>query len=163
MTAAITAAFILTAVLLVAALVVVWARRKTILRPMAIPLALAAAVAGTVTVGSTLGFAVPLIGGITAPIGETVVLAVKLLMDDGIYLTLDLPNGPRLYWLPWDKETAEAVQEMLSDPNNAGVTTLVPPFEFSWDQHKPSFQPLPQPKWLPDKPPEPPQAPRFAA
>lgn len=160
---AVNSAAILAVILLLAALIVVWVRRKSLLRALAIPLALLAAGASAGVVGSTLGHAVPLVAGITAPAGDVPMLSAKLVRGVGIYLTLDVPDAPRLYWIPWDKKMAEAIEEMLSDPGNAGVVATVPPFEFSWDRSKPSFQPIPQPKVLPDKPPEPPKAPSFAA
>lgn len=153
-----------TVILLTAALLVVWSRRKTMLRALAIPLALIAASAGATAAAVVLGYGVPLVGGVTAPPGEAPLLSAKLLKDKGIYLTIDLPDQPRLYWMPWDKETAEKLEEMLSDPGNAGVMVAVPPFEWSWDLSPPSFQPLPQPKWMPDKPADSaPPAPHFNA
>ena len=164
MIAAITTAFLLAGVLLVMALLVVWARRRTWLRTAAIPLAIVASGVSALTVGGTLGYAVPLIGGVTAPAGEAVLRDVKLIISNGIYVTLDFPEGPRLYWLPWSKKLAEELQEMMSESGGAeGLKMIVPPFEFSWDQSEPDFQPLPQPKVLPDKPPAPPQALRFDA
>lgn len=160
---ALTAATIITLVLLSAALLVVWARRRNWLRALAIPSAITAAAASAAALGASLGFAVPLVPGLTAPSGDLPVLAAKLVRDKGIFITLDLPDEPRLVWMPWDQKMAEAIEEMLSNPDNAGVTAVVPPFEFSWDQHRTEFQPLPQPKVLPDKPPEPPKAPSFAA
>lgn len=164
MTQAIQMGSVLAAVLLFAALLVVWSRKTTWLRAAAIPLALLATGAASAITLYTLGFAVPLIGGLTAPAGDAPVLSSKFVMHDGIYLTLDLPAGPRLFWLPWNTKLAEKLQEMEGDPGNAGVVATIPPFEFSWDrQRPPSFQPIPQPKFLPDKPPEPPKAPSFAA
>lgn len=157
-------AAVIAGVLLCAALLVVWSRKTTWLRAAAIPLALSSSVGAGVVMLSTLGFAVPLINGLTAPAGDYSVLSSKLVKDVGIFATIDLPEGPRLYWLPWDTATAEAVQEMQGDPENGGTMMSIPPFEFSWDQSKPSFQPMPQPKFLPDKPIDTaPPAPRFAA
>lgn len=164
MTQAIQLAAVLTGTLLVAALLVVWSRKTTWLRAAAIPLALAAAGASGVAMLSTLGFAVPMINGLTAPAGDHPLLSSKLVKGVGIFATLDLPEGPRLYWLPWDTNMAEAVQEAEGAPDSGGTMMTVPPFEFSWDQSKPSFQPMPQPKFLPDKPVDSaPPAPRFAA
>lgn len=153
----------LTAILLVAALLVVWSRKTTWLRAAAIPLALLAAMGAGVATISTLGFAVPLINGVTAPAGKIVVLSAKMIKGVGIFATLDLPDVPRLYWLPWDTKMAEKLQEAQNAPDSGGVTMTVPPFEFSWGQPSPDFQPMPQPKFLPDKPPAPPPAPSFDA
>jgi len=159
MNIAITAAVSITMLMLMAALFVVWARRETWLRTLAIPLALLAAAVSTATIGSTLGHAVPLINGVTAPSGDFTVLSAKLVIDDGIYITLDLPGPPRLYWLPWDKKMAESIEEML---NQGEIKATLPPFEFSWDTNAPQFLPLPQPKWMPDKE-DAPAAPHFGA
>lgn len=163
MTNAILAAVIIAALFLAGSLLIVWSRRNTWLRAAAIPLAILASAGSAVAVASTLGFAVPLIGGVTAPAGELSVLGAKLVPNDGIYVMLETPM-PRLYWTPWNREMAEKLQEMLGNPEVGGVTAAVPPFEWSWNQHPPSFQPLPQPKVLPDKPVEKqPIVPEFAA
>lgn len=164
MSYAIITAILMAAMFLVGALLVVWSRRKTWLRAAAIPLALISSATSAIAVFSTLGFAVPLIGGITGPSGEVVLLSAKPVMGDGIYITIESPGAPRLYWIPWNTKQAEQLQEMLSDPGNGGVKATIPPFEWSWDQSPPSFQPLPQPKVLPDKPVDAgPTPPRFAA
>lgn len=152
----------LTILLLGAALLVVWSRRDIPrFRGISIPLALVAALIGTGAIASTLGHAVPYIRGLTAPAGEVPVLSVKLLVDKGIYITLDLPDEPKLIWLPWDVELAEKLQEMMS---NGGAMASLPQFEWSWDINPPSFNGLPPPKWLPDKPQDArPQAPHFNA
>jgi hypothetical protein len=163
---AIQSAAVLAVVLLVAALLVVWTRRRTWIRALAIPAALVAAVSSTGVLLESLGYAVPLINGLTVPSGEIEMLSVKLLVGEGIFVTADLPAGPRLYWMPWNKKMADSLQEMMEDKANEGgkFTMVVPPFEMSWDQHAPSFRALPQPKFLPDKPPsQGPQAPHFSA
>lgn len=164
---AIYAAAALAVILLLAALVVVWARRDVwLLRHSAIPLAIVGTLISTTIIGSTLGHAVPMISGLTAPSGEFSVLSVRVIRDDGIYITLDLPEHPKLFWTPWNKTTAERLQEMISDPENAGVMATVPPFEWSWETREPEYQALPQPKWMPDKPDQEEQqkqVPRFVA
>ena len=152
----------LTIVLLSASLLVVWSRRDIPrFRGMSIILAIVAALGSAGAVGSTLGHPVPFIAGITAPEGEVAVLSVKSVVNRGIFFTLDLPAHPKLYWLPWDRELAEKLQDMMS---NGGATARLPPFEWSWDTSPPSFQALPPPKWMPDKPEEAkPAAPHFNA
>lgn len=159
---AIYAAVALAIILLAAAIIVVWSRRSTWLRTLAIPLALAATATSAATMMWVLGYGVPLIGGITAPPGDAQMLSAKLVQGRGIFVTIDLADEPRLFWLPWDKELAEKLEEMTGNPENGGVIATIPPFEWSWDK-QPTFQPMPQPKVLPDKPPEPPKAPSFAA
>lgn len=156
---ALTAVAVLALLFLSAARMVVWSRKAgNRLRGSSIILALLATMLSAVTIGSVLGHAVPLVGGLTAPSGEQPVLSAKLIVGKGIYLTLDLPDEPKLYWLPWNRDLAEQLQKMLEE---GGGFVVVPPFEWSWDQ-TPSLQPLPQPKWMPDKPPEPERAPRFS-
>lgn len=164
MMAALTASLVIAGALLLMALLVVWSRVRTWLRAAAIPLALTSALVTAVLMGSTLGYAIPLINGVTVPPGDYLMSDVKLLREDGIYGTITLPSGPRLYRMPWNEQMAEKLQEMMSKGGGApNLKLTVPPFEFSWGQPDPDFQPLPQPKILPDKPPEAPQAPRFAA
>lgn len=149
-------------VLLGAALLVVWSRKDIpLIRAMAAPAAVLAAVVAAVTVGNTLGFAVPLISGVTAPAGEVVVISAKMEPNKGIYITLDLPGEPKLFWLPWDKETAQELQDLL---DGGGAMAVLPPYEWSWDLRPPDFSSLPQPKWMPDKEDVPKQkAPHFNA
>lgn len=152
----------LTVILLAAALLVVWSRRDIPqFRGMSIGLAIVAALGSAGAIGSTLGHPVPFIAGITAPEGEVGVLSVKSIVNRGIFFTLDLPAHPKLFWLPWDRDLAEKLQEMM---NNGGAIASLPPFEWSWDTSPPSFSELPQPKWMPDKADEPkPAAPHFNA
>lgn len=161
---ALMSAVVLTVIMLLAALVVVWTRKRTWLRAVAIPGALLAASVSTFVLLESLGYAVPLIGGLTIPAGENPVLSAKFAVEQGIFVTIDLPAGPRLYWLPWSKATADSLQEMMENAQKGGsVTVTVMPFEFSWDQHAPQFNELPPPKWMPDKPPATPGPPHFDA
>jgi hypothetical protein len=85
---------------------------------------------------------------------EAKVLGSYMLEGDGIYLWLQLPETrePRYYVLPWDEETATALQKAIEENaarHGAGVGMQFP-FERSWDKREPVFHPLPQPK-LPDK------------
>jgi len=89
---------------------------------------------------------------------EAEVLASRLVEGEGIYLWLGLPETaePRAYVLPWDLETAKALQKALEEAaRNGGQLVTQLPFERSWETREPKFYALPQPK-LPDKPPAPP-------
>lgn len=161
---AIFAAAGLTIILLAAALITVWSRKNIhAIRAAAIPFALVAAMAAASVLAITMGYGVPLVAGVTAPSGDAMLLSAKMAPGKGIYITLDLPEQPRLFWLPWSREMADKIQEMLDNPENGGVKVTVPPFEWSWDTNPPQFLPLPMPKFLPDKPPEAPAAPHFSA
>lgn len=148
--------------LLGAALLVVWSRKDIpMIRALAAPSAVVAACVTALTIGNTLGFAIPLVAGVTAPAGDAPLIAAKLAPGKGIYVTLDLPGEPRLFWLPWDKEMAQRIQDLMEE---GGVVATVPRFEWSWDLSPPEFGPLPQPEWLPDKSEgSKPAAPHFAA
>jgi hypothetical protein len=85
---------------------------------------------------------------------EATVLGSYLVENRGIYLWLQVPGShePRYYVLPWDTQTAAALQRAIEDDaahHGAGVVMQFP-FERSWDKREPVFHALPQPK-LPDK------------
>lgn len=139
----------ITVLFLGAALLVAWSRKDIpIIRGWSGAIALLCAAASALMIGNTLGFATPFIAGITAPAGEVLLLGAKLVPRDGIYVMLDLPDEPKLFWLPWDKEMAERIQELM---DGGGALVTVPPYEWSWDINPPSFNELPQPKWMPEK------------
>lgn len=162
METAVYATIVIFVVLLGAALLVVWSRRDIpLIRALAAPAAIVAASAAAFTVGNTLGFAVPYIAGITAPTGEAPLISAKLAPNKGIYITLDLPGEPKLFWLPWDKEMAQRIQDLLE---GGGAMVTTPPYEWSWDTNPPTFNEMPQPKWLPEKDVDAkPKAPHFSA
>jgi hypothetical protein len=91
---------------------------------------------------------------------EAEVLASRLVEGDGIYLWLQLPDvaEPRAYVLPWDRASAEQLQEAKreADQRGAGVQMRLP-FEPSLDDREARFyaqpQPAPPPKGLVDPPP----------
>ena len=93
-----------------------------------------------------------------------ILLGSKMLQGKGIYLYLDHDLVPLAVELPWNEETAQQLQDALKEMRKSGpdsqLEVIIPPYEFSWgDQMPPQFNPLPQPKFLPDKPSqdEPPQ------
>ncbi len=83
------------------------------------------------------------------------VLGSYMLEGKGVYLWVQFPSvdEPRYYQLPWDENTAKALQEAVrkNADNHGGGVRMRLPFEFSWDKREPLFYPAPQPK-LPDKP-----------
>ena len=85
---------------------------------------------------------------------EARILGSYMMEGEGVYLWLQLPGvkEPRYYVLPWDQQTANALQKALeqnAQSHGAGVVVQLP-FERSWDKREPVFHPIPQPK-LPDK------------
>lgn len=97
---------------------------------------------------------------------EAKVLGSYILEGSGVYLWLQLPGvkEPRYYMLPWDENTARALQKAIDDntEHHGGGIVMRLPFERSWDKREPVFHPLPQPK-LPDKGGAPPPAPLYSA
>jgi hypothetical protein len=84
---------------------------------------------------------------------EAEVLASRLVENEGIYLWLQLVDvgEPRAYVLPWDRTSAEQLQQALreAEEQGSGVQMRLP-FEPSLDDREPKFYALPQPA-LPPK------------
>lgn len=136
------------------ALFAAWSRRNTGARLLAV-LVFVGMIAPVAGISLTaLSLPAPYIPGITAPGGTYFVLATKMVQDEAIYVWIDGGQGvPRYYALPWSNELAEKLQDMIEGQQrgeNGGVTMDIP-YEFSWDNHAPSFQPLPQPPMMPPK------------
>lgn len=152
MTTAITAWLAITGLLGCLAVIAIWARRVTKARGLSVLAFLLASPVAAVALGAALGHPVPLINGINAPVGHYGVLGAKMIVGQGIYVLIDMGGIPHYYWLPWDKDKAGKLQDAINRAGkDGGIMMDIPPFEWSWDQHQ-SFQPLPQPKMLPDKP-----------
>lgn len=83
---------------------------------------------------------------------EATILSGHLVENVGIYLTLVWGDSePRLYVMPWDRQTAEQLQQALAEAERNGTKTMMKrPFETSQDDQEPLFYAQPQPK-LPDK------------
>ena len=84
---------------------------------------------------------------------EAEVVASRVVEDRGIYLWLQLPDvfEPRAYVLPWDRASAEQLQQALreAEQNGSGVQMRLP-FEPSLEDREPKFYAQPQPA-LPPK------------
>jgi hypothetical protein len=84
---------------------------------------------------------------------EAEVVASRLIEEEGIFLWLQLPDliEPRAYVLPWDRVSAEQLQEALreAEQRGSGVQMRLP-FEPSLDPQEPKFYAMPQPA-LPPK------------
>ena len=84
---------------------------------------------------------------------EAEVVASRLVEDRGIYLWLQLPDifEPRAYVLPWDRASAEQLQQAMRDAEQQGSAVQMRlPFEPSLEDRAPKFYALPQPA-LPPK------------
>jgi len=156
MTHAITAWTVITLICAALAIMVVWARRPTRARAVAVLLLVLTLPVTAFLVSVPMGWGVPMVPVLTSPGGDYRLLGAKMIVGKGIFLLLDFGDAePRHYRLPWDREMADRLQNMFDDPNNEGVKVQIP-FEFSWNT-KPQFHPMPRPKILPDKlEPEPP-------
>ena len=104
----------------------------------------------------SLGHPAPWVQTLTVPGGDYRVLGVKMVQDVAIYVWLDFgADHPRYFALPWDNETANQIQALLDRQQNGdGGFTLNIPYEKSLDRNPPQFQPVPQPKMVPDKLPQ---------
>jgi hypothetical protein len=84
---------------------------------------------------------------------EAEVVAARQVENEGIYLWLQLPDvaEPRAYVLPWDRASAEQLQQALREAERQGSGVQMRlPFEPSLDDREPKFYALPQPA-LPPK------------
>lgn len=79
-------------------------------------------------------------------------LAHKFEHEKAIYLYLDRIGPPLALVLPWDMDTAEALQQALNQAGVDGDVMVDIPYEKSIDENPIQFHALPQPKFLPDKP-----------
>ena len=91
---------------------------------------------------------------------EAEVLASRLVEDEGIYVWLQLPGvaEPRAYVLPWDRASAEQLEQAgRAAERQGGEVQMRLPFEPSLDPDEPKFyarpQPAPPPKDLVEPPP----------
>jgi hypothetical protein len=84
---------------------------------------------------------------------EAEVVAARPVENRAIYLWLQLPevSEPRAYVLPWDRTSAEQLQQALREAERqGGGVQMRLPFEPSLDPREPKFYALPQPA-LPPK------------
>ena len=81
-------------------------------------------------------------------VDEAVVISGHLMEDRGIYLTLLWDQqAPRLYVLPWDRKTAEQLQQALSEARESGTQAKMRrPFKDMTQREEPTFYAAPQPE-----------------
>lgn len=140
-------------------MIAVWSRRPTYLRSWSIIALCLSLPVSAVSVISVLGKPIPLFQGLTTPSGDFKVIGVKMVVDQGIYLLLDTGNYPIFAAIPFDRQKANKIQEMLDNPDTRDTMRMtIKPYEFSWEMRQPpEIYADPQPKVLPDKPHETPQ------
>ena len=89
------------------------------------------------------------------------VLAFRLVENEAIYVWLQLPQvaEPRAYVLPWDRASAEQLQQAMREGQQRGSgVTMRLPFESSLDDRERKFYARPQPALPPKtRPEDPPQ------
>lgn len=91
---------------------------------------------------------------------EVAVLGSRIDEGEAIYLWLQIPDAeePRAYSLPFDRKTAEALQEAQREAERNGSGVMMRhPFERSLEQREPMFYALPQPALPPKEEPPPPE------
>jgi hypothetical protein len=84
---------------------------------------------------------------------EATVLGSQVEEDESIHLWLQLPDvaEPRAYVMPWNRDTAERLQQAQREAEQQGGDVRMRlPFEPSLDDREPQFYALPQPA-LPPK------------
>jgi hypothetical protein len=84
---------------------------------------------------------------------EATVLGSQIQENQGIHLWLQLPDvaEPRAYVLPWNRDTAERLQQARrAAEQQGGDVRMRLPFEASQDDREPQFYAAPQPA-LPPK------------
>jgi hypothetical protein len=90
---------------------------------------------------------------------EAEVLAARQVENEGIYLWLQLPDvaEPRAYVLPWNRASAEQLQQAMreAEQNGSGVRMRLP-FESSIEDRERKFYAPPQPALPPKDLAEPP-------
>lgn len=140
------------------AAIAIWSRRHTKARGLAVGGFLSGIPLTGISLLYVLGWPAPYTGWGVTNIngGDFAVLGAKMVAGEGIYALLDTGDTPRYFVMPWDKDMASKLQELM-ESQREGETgeprMKMPPFEWSWEQRKPpELYAMPQPKALPPKP-----------
>lgn len=132
--------------LLIAAWMVVWSRRDTILRPVAVIGAIAAIPLLVLAAADELGFHRP-VNMVIRFDGEVTVLAHKAIPNKAVYLYLDVPGQeePRAVVLPWNDNTAKQLQDLEDAARSDKKGRAKMRFSSSLERREPpQFYPMPQ-------------------
>ena len=136
-----------------AAWLAIWSRRDTWGRPAAVVLFLAAMPTIGLAAVESLGWHRPIHLVWDLDGGEYRVLAAKLVQDEAIYIYIDDETRvePRPLLLPWDNDTANAIQRALDGAPDGSQGEFMMSYEPSLDVSEQQFHPLPQQPALPPK------------
>lgn len=131
----------------------VWSRRDSVLRHVALPAWVILAPALALGSISLLGWHRPMdLAWYLSD--EYRVLGYKAVADEAIYLYVDDGGEPMALSIPWDGEKASKLQEMMESRG------AILRFEKTLDTREPVFHPMPQPiRPMPKG--DPPPAPRY--
>lgn len=136
---------------------VVWSRRDTVWRHIAMVALLPMWLVLAVLIADALGHHRPLEIAWNVD-GESRVLAAKMVQGEAIYLYVETGDPePTALVLPWDDKVAEQLQEAMRKSAESGQQGALMRYKHSWDTNPPQFHPLPIPP-LPipkGRPPEP--------
>ena len=137
-------------------LLTVWAREDTFVRRLAMYLFFLSIPAFGLVVSQTLGWHKPYALTWDLPIGDSRVLANKMVLDEGIYLYLDdHEREPRPIVLPWSNEMANEIQKLIEEAAPDSNGQFMMRYEPSYSTSGPMFHPMPQPPALLPKPQQP--------
>ena len=136
-----------------AAWLAIWSRRDTWGRAAAVVLFLAAMPTIGLAAVESLGWHRPIHLVWDLDGGEYRVLAAKLVQDEAIYIYIDDETRvePRPLLLPWDNDTANAIQRALDGAPDGSEGEFMMSYEPSIDVNEQQFHPLPQQPVLPPK------------
>jgi hypothetical protein len=139
-----------------AAWLAIWSRRDTWARPVAVVLFLAAMPTIALAAVESLGWHRPIALVWDLDQGEYRVLAAKMVQDKAIYIYIDdeARVEPRPLLLPWDNDTANAIQRALDGAPDGSEGEFMMSYEPSIDMTGQQFhavppEPAPPPKDVP--------------
>jgi hypothetical protein len=129
-----------------AAWLAIWSRRDTWGRPAAVVLFLAGMPTIALAAIETMGYHRPIELVWDMPEGDYRVLAAKMVQDKAIYIYIDDESRvePRPIILPWDNDTANAIQRALDGAPDGSEGQFLMSYEPSLDMNEQQFHPLPQ-------------------
>ncbi len=126
-----------------AAWAVIWSRRDSWCRHVALPTLVISMTALALSLLQVLGHHRPV--WIADDLGPEIrVLAWKMIEGQAIWLYLDRPGEPLALVLPWDDDTAQDLQDAGRESRRRGQMGAIMQFDPSLDRNEPQFHPLPQ-------------------
>ena len=136
-----------------AAWLAIWSRRDTWARPAAVVLFLAAMPTIAMAAVESLGWHRPIAFAWDLDQGDYRVLAAKMVQDKAIYIYIDDDKRvePRPLLLPWDNDTANAIQRALDGAPDGSEGEFMMTYEPSIDVTDQQFHAVPPEPSLPPK------------